>query len=263
LIHGYALMTNHYHLMVESVYGNLSKAMAYLNGNYTQRVNQERGIDGSIFRGRFRNKVVTDPGHWRYLLTYLHLNPVKAKLVMRIDQWHWTSHNYYSGKGVAPEWFTTEDFLTEFEGVEGYRRYLKEVRQGRRESPEGFDLVLHGGQRSSEMPIVKQDESARDLEPEHALEQVQEVSGIGSDEIFREVRGRGGNPVRTVAAWWLVIGAGLSNGEAGRLLKMSPVAVSRAISRVRMESKRNPTGDIAERADNLKEKQEKVASRGA
>jgi hypothetical protein len=52
--------------------------------------------------------------------------------------------------------------------------------------------------------------------------------------------------VRTVAAWWLVIGAGLSNGEAGRLLKMSPVSVSRAIGRVRMESKRNPTGDIVD-----------------
>jgi putative transposase len=132
-LHGFALMPNHYHLMVESVNGNLSQAMSYLNGKYTQAVNKERGIDGSLFRGRYHNRVVTDSSHWRYLLAYLHLNPVKARLVMRIDQWPWTSHRFYDGKYVSPDWLTTEKLFTEIGGTDGYRRYLKEIIQGRKD----------------------------------------------------------------------------------------------------------------------------------
>ena len=50
-VHGYALMPNHYHLLVESVYGNLSRAMSHLNGRFTQLANSERRKDGSVFRG--------------------------------------------------------------------------------------------------------------------------------------------------------------------------------------------------------------------
>ena len=262
-VHGFALMPSHYHLMVESVHGNLSHAMSYLNGHFTQIANRELGTDGPVFRGRFHNKVVTDPGHWRYLLTYLHLNPVKARLVMRINQWRWTSHPFYSGQKTPPDWLTTSDLIKEYGGVEGYRQYLKEVRQGSRERPSGFATVLFGGRRSSEMSIVKQDEAPRSLKPEDALKQVLTVGNASKADLFREVKGRGGNPVRTVAAWWLVMGAGLPNREVGKILKMSQVAVSRAIGRVRGEMSTNPSGQISNWACALKENADNVASRGA
>jgi len=56
-VHAYALMPNHYHLLVRSMVGNLSRAMRHLNGVYTQRINSAHGWDGPVFRGRFHSKV--------------------------------------------------------------------------------------------------------------------------------------------------------------------------------------------------------------
>lgn len=228
--------------------------MSHLNGHFTQVANREMSTDGSVFRGRFHNKIVTDPGHWRYLLTYLHMNPVNARLVMRINQWRWTSHAFYNGQKTPPDWLTTSDLHKQYGGVEGYRQYLKEVRQGRRERPADFGAVLFSGRRSSEMSIVKQDETPRSLKLGEAVKQVLKVANARKEDLFREVKGRGGNPVRTVAAWWLAMGAGIPNREVGKRFNMSQVAVSRAIGRVRREVAYNPTGKIAEWACVLKEK---------
>ena len=262
-VHGFALMPNHYHLLVESVHGNLSRAMSHLNGRYTQLANWERGKDGSVFRGRFHNKVVTDPAHRRHLLPYLHLNPVRARLAARVDQWQWSSHKFYSGRKSTPDWLTVELMMKEYGGCEGYRQYLSEVRNGRRESPPEFDRVLFGGRRSSEIFVVKRDEKPRAIQPEDALRQVLEVSGAPQTDLYREVKGRGGNPVRTLAAWWAVQGAGLKNKEVGKMLKMSEIAVSRAVARVRRETKENAGGSLAVWASALRELGGKVASRSA
>jgi hypothetical protein len=197
--------------------------------------------------------VVTDPSHLRYLLPYLHLNPVRARLVMRVDQWHWSSHIYYSGRKAAPDWLTTAVLLKEYGGAEGYRMYLAEVRNGRRERPAEFDRVLFSGRRSSEMFVAKQEEEPRATTPDDALKQVLQISGAKKKELFREVKGRGGNPVRTLAAWWLAHSAGLINKEVGKTLNMSEVAVSRAVSRVSQEVKENAGGVIAKWVFALKE----------
>ena len=79
-VHGYALMPNHFHLMLESTRGNLSRAMQYLSGEFVRRANARRSWDGPIFKGRFRNRVVETDAYWRDLLCYLHLNPIRAHL---------------------------------------------------------------------------------------------------------------------------------------------------------------------------------------
>ena len=71
-----------------------------------------------------------------------------------------------------------------------------------------LDCVMFRGRRSSEMFVQKRQEQARALLPADALGQVLEVSGADESELYREVKGRGGNPVRSVAAWWVVQGRG-------------------------------------------------------
>src|SRR6187549_3997603 len=61
----YALMTNHYHLVVVSSLGNLSLAMRHLFGTYSQRFNGRHGRDGSPFRGRFANRVIETEDYLR------------------------------------------------------------------------------------------------------------------------------------------------------------------------------------------------------
>jgi REP-associated tyrosine transposase len=70
VVHAYALMPNHFHLVVESVGANLSKAMQNLMFRYGQEVNRAPGFDGSLFRGRFKNKLIVDESHWYHLLMY-------------------------------------------------------------------------------------------------------------------------------------------------------------------------------------------------
>ena len=77
------LMTNHYHLLVHDVRGQLVRAMRHLNGVYTQRFNARHGRDGSLFRGRYRSRVVQEERYLAEVVRYIHFNPVRAKMVSR------------------------------------------------------------------------------------------------------------------------------------------------------------------------------------
>ncbi len=59
-ISGYCLMSNHYHLLVQTPAGNLSRAMRHINGVYTQRYNRRRNIDGKLFRWRYKSVLVEE-----------------------------------------------------------------------------------------------------------------------------------------------------------------------------------------------------------
>jgi hypothetical protein len=95
-----------------------------------------------------------------------------------------------------------------------------------------------------------------DLDSEKALKQVMEVSGCNEQEVLKCVRGRGGNPVRALAAWWMVVGAGVPRSDAGEKLQMTAAAVSRAIRRVKTEGIRKPYSDVVKWASILKHQRE-------
>ncbi len=63
LCHGYCLMDNHYHLLIETPEGNLSAGMRQLNGVYTQAFNRSHGRDGHLFKGRFKSILVEKESH--------------------------------------------------------------------------------------------------------------------------------------------------------------------------------------------------------
>ena len=108
-VHAYALMPNHYHLLLESQTGKLSRAMRHLGGEFTRRLNQRRQWDGPLFRGRFHSRLVDTAPYWNHLLLYVHLNPVRAGLTGADAGW--TSHRAYTGAEPCPAWLTTEAFL--------------------------------------------------------------------------------------------------------------------------------------------------------
>mgnify|MGYP000887075047 CR=1 FL=1 len=72
-VHGYVLMPNHYHLMLETVTGELPRAMRHLGGEFARRLNTELHWDGPVCKGRYRNRIVGTDSYWRHLLAYLHL----------------------------------------------------------------------------------------------------------------------------------------------------------------------------------------------
>lgn len=81
VVHAYCQMTNHYHLMVETVEGNLSQGMRQLNGIYTQQVNRRHGLVGHVLQGRYHAILVQKEAYLLALARYIVLNPVRAGMV--------------------------------------------------------------------------------------------------------------------------------------------------------------------------------------
>ena len=84
VVHAFCQMTNHYHLLIETVDGNLSAGMRQLNGHYTQRFNRRHGMVGHLFQGRYKAILVQKEAHLLELSRYVVLNPVRANMVARI-----------------------------------------------------------------------------------------------------------------------------------------------------------------------------------
>ena len=99
LLHGYVLMTNHYHLILETLKGNLHQIMHYLNGSYTTYFNRMNGRSGHLFQGRYKAIVIDVDNYLLELSRYLHLNPVRAGMVKRPEAYTHSSYRSYIGLG--------------------------------------------------------------------------------------------------------------------------------------------------------------------
>ena len=232
-VHAYALMPNHYHLLLESVRPNLSRAMAWLGAGYAQYLNHRFVWDGPVFKDRFHSKPVYDDTHLHHLPIYLHLNPLRAKLVNKVDQSHWTSHSAYAGLVKRPYWLTTSELMAGYGSKRGYRQYLEEVRLGRSEPPDDFEKVLFQPW-SKRQTAANKGSRKRTKKPSvsKVLKAVATANEQKKTDMIKSIRGRKGNLGRKMAAYWLVMGAGLKNVEAARVLDMHPVRISTALREI-------------------------------
>jgi putative transposase len=96
LIHCYVLMTNHYHLLIETPEKNLSKIMHHLNSSYTTYINIKRKRSGHLFQGRYKAILVDRDSYLLELSRYMHLNPVRAKMVERPEEYPYSSYGAYT-----------------------------------------------------------------------------------------------------------------------------------------------------------------------
>ncbi|NJM42879.1 MAG: addiction module toxin RelE, partial [Brachymonas sp.] len=88
MVHAYCLMSNHYHLLVETPDANLSAGMRQLNGVYTQHVNRRHGRVGHVYQGRFKAIIVQKDAYLMELARYVVLNPC-ARWAMVADARDW------------------------------------------------------------------------------------------------------------------------------------------------------------------------------
>lgn len=98
IIHSYVLMRNHYHLLIETPEANLGKIMHYINSSYTTYINIKRKRSGHLFQGRYKSIVIDKDNYLLELSRYIHLNPVRAGIVEKPEEYEQSSYKSYITK---------------------------------------------------------------------------------------------------------------------------------------------------------------------
>jgi REP element-mobilizing transposase RayT len=114
ICHAYCLMDNHYHLVIETPDGNLSKGMRQLNGIYTQAYNKRHGRVGHLFQGRFKGILVQKDSHFLEVCRYVVLNPVRAKSTSHPRSYKWSSYQATAGTVRGHLCLTSDEILGHF-----------------------------------------------------------------------------------------------------------------------------------------------------
>lgn len=127
----YVLMPNHFHLFLRLTEETFSIGMQWLNGKYAQAFNRRHGRVGHLFQGRPKAALVDEDSYFLTLLRYIVLNPVRARIVERPQEYEWSSHRAVLGAVDAPSWLAVDDVLVAFapdreKARELYRRFVDE-----------------------------------------------------------------------------------------------------------------------------------------
>jgi putative transposase len=148
-VHAYCLMRNHFHLVVETPNANLVAGMRWLLSTYTLRLNHRQRLFGHVFSGRYKALVVdgSSNGYLRTACDYVHLNPVRAKLLrpgQRLLEFPWSSFGWYlAAKAHRPEWLRVDRLLGEHgiqeDSAAGRRQFERRMEERRRQESDGAE----------------------------------------------------------------------------------------------------------------------------
>ena len=114
VVHAYCQMGNHYHLMVETIDGNLAQGMRQLNFLYSQEFNRRHRLVGHVLQGRYKAILVQKESYLLELARYVILNPVRAGMVSHPEDWKWSSYPATFGLCAAPQWLHVEWLVSQF-----------------------------------------------------------------------------------------------------------------------------------------------------
>ena len=134
--YAWCLMDNHYHLLIQTPDGNLSKGMRQLNGVFTQLSNRRHRRVGHLFQGRFKAILVDSDAYLLELARYVVLNPVRSGMVKNAANWRWSSYRASMGLMPAEPFLAVDGLLAQFAA----RRSLAQARYT--QFLQRFELVL-------------------------------------------------------------------------------------------------------------------------
>ena len=149
--HSYCLMSNHFHLLIQLELGGLSAGMQLLNGSYARFSNRRHGNVGHLFRNRFWSQELTDDAHLLQAARYIVLNPVRAGICVRPEQWAWSSYRACAGLDFAPRFLADRRHLRLFgrKPSAARRAYCEFVRDGIGEPAPGVRHSVGSDERSA------------------------------------------------------------------------------------------------------------------
>lgn len=215
-VHAFCLMTNHVHLALQAGELPLSRGMQNLAFRYTRYVNQGQQRVGHLFEGRFKAFLVERDRHLLELVRYIHLNPVRARMVADPAEYPHSSHLAYLGQAAYP-FLSTDWVLSQFASQLGAarRRYAAFVGQGLGEGHRedfyggGADGRIVGDDRFAERALARAGEAApaKTVPLPRIVRAVCRACGIRQADLSAPGRARAPAEARAWVAW-LAVNAG-------------------------------------------------------
>ena len=140
-VSAYCLLSNHYHLLLQTPDANLSRCMRHINGVYTQRFNRSHHLDGQLFRGRYKSILIDADSYLLELIRYIHRNPIDSGIAKNLEKYPWSSHQGYLSDAKKWRWLYKDFVLSMFSDDKrlSRKRYREFVS---RESAEEINVIL-------------------------------------------------------------------------------------------------------------------------
>jgi putative transposase len=231
-LHCYVLMGNHYHLLIETPNGNMNKVLHYINGSYANYINRKRNRNGHLLQGRYKGILVDRDAYMLELSRYLHLNPVRAKIVERPEDYRQSSYRSYVK--TQKEAIVTTDLILGMVSEDGktarraYREYVEKgvTEEGRNPLEDVYGGVILGSRgfikqalRMLKETALDQEEIARrrelrKFEIEDVIEAVCSYFEVSADRLAE-----GGNDLRDMAIYLLKRHTSFLNRQIGELFE--------------------------------------------
>ncbi len=241
VLYAYCLMDNHYHLLIQTPLANISE---YLNTSYANWFRAKYKLVGSIFQGRYKSILVDEDSYALVLSAYIHLNPLRAGTVEKLEDYPFSSFSNYTGrKKPTVKRLDTSLILSKFSGnqeqaQEKYMRFIIENKAMKSPLSDAKGAAL-GDERFMKKITEKIKSSGKNREiketrlisaysPDEIIEAVSDCFHIEKDTIFEKQRG---NIYRQLALYFLKKHSALSLNQIGKLFDMDYAAVSKAVGR--------------------------------
>ncbi|MCT8137699.1 transposase [Anaerobacillus sp. CMMVII] len=128
ILHSYCLMSNHIHLLLETIDHHPKEIMKMINSRYAIYFNKRHELVGHLFQGRYGAEIIDTPQYFLEASRYIHLNPVEAKMVERPQDYPWSSYQAFISDSKNPH-ISTEKTLAYFENSqkETYKYYVESI----------------------------------------------------------------------------------------------------------------------------------------
>jgi REP element-mobilizing transposase RayT len=237
----WALMPNHFHLLLWTTHGGLSRAMARLGTGYALAFNRRHDRVGHLFQNRFKSRRAVDDADLAGLVAYVNGNPLAGGVVSSLDElasFPWCGHGALMG-GRAPHPFeAVSSALSAFAEDPG------EARRGL------LDWMSRSEERAAQAPFSQREPASQPTpaavapelhppaSPEHLDEALRDLIadaalafGVEAQALRSGSRVRAVAAARTTVAYRAVVERGLAASEVARVLGVSASAVSHALGR--------------------------------
>ena len=243
LLHSYVLMDNHYHLLIETPYANIKQVMQNINTSYTVYVNKRHKRTGHLLQGRYKAFIIDKEIYLLELGRYIHLNPVRAGIVKRPEDYKWSSYREYIYRSNKEAITDTTDTLYAFSKKQAIaaKKYQEFVNAGIKVKTPLKDAVgsilgdkifredvlrhLKGKQDKREIPELKK------LQTKHKVEDIVKAIakyyGIREEELLK--RKKATERQRKIAIYFSKVLSGEKNIEVGRVFGITIQAVTNAV----------------------------------